>query len=1223
MKKYLITLFFVFFNHISFFSQDIKNIFLTTNSKTPNYIYFDKKFGHSINKSLEGNYSIKSYKIISVDTLSNFDTTNIPSNFHIQSKVNFSRGKPVTSLLLPLYLKKDTLVYKINKVQLTLIETEKNKLIKSIFKDSSVLAVGEWVKLKLNSDGIYKITYSDLINIGFSNPTQVRIFGYSGGMLSSYVDSTYIDDLPEVPIYYSTGNDSIFGPGDYILFYAQSPNRWKWNATSNMMLFSWNLYDSYSYYFITCNQGEPKQIEYTSPQEDIPTAEVTNYLTYSTHDLQSENLIHSGTLWVGESFDYKTPSRDFLFNFSNLDLSKNVKVKIFVAARSSQVTSFDVKLNDNFIGNLLISPYGQYSYGNTAYDFFEVTPTSNTLKFTLTYNYPDYDSKGWLNFITVNAIKNLVYSGGDLFFNNLLYISDTSFIKFKILKQSTTTPVIWDVTNPHAIKHIEYEVDGNYIVFTDSATQMKFYYMFDGTNYKKPIIEGKIENQNLHKAKDLDLIIITHPKFINAATQLADFHKHEDGLDCEVFDVTKIYNEFASGRKEAGAIRNFLRMYYQKALNNECRMPKYVLLFGDGSYDNKNNSTENTNFIPTFQVGASLDYISSIVTDDFFVLLDEGEGSTTGFIDMGIGRLPVRNEFEAKIAVEKIKHYYKTKTFGSWRTNITFIADDEDGGMHLNQANSIADYVMNNYRMFNVKKIFLDAYQQINTPSGESYPEAITEVNNVINSGTLIMNYTGHGNERGLAAEYVISIEQMNKWDNYDKLPLFITASCEFAPFDNYNILSAGEALFLNEKGGAIALLATTRLSSAGQNASLNMAFFQNAFDNNFTDRLGDTYMKTKWLAGADYNKRKFSLIGDPALRLAFPRYKIVTDSFPDTLSSTRYVEIKGRITDFEGNTLNDFNGIIYPIVYDKLDTIQTLGNDVESPIIKFSVQDKILFKGKASVKNGEFKFGFVVPIDISYKPGNGKISYYANSDYLDAMGYFDSIFVYGYDTNGVYDTEGPVIKLFFNDTLFNDGDITDENPMLLAYLYDKSGINTAGNGIGHDLLAVLDYDFTNAIILNEAYSSNLDDYCSGIVKYSFYNLTEGPHELLFRAWDVLNNYSEATISFEVVNSKHYSIKYFANYPNPFKDKTSFIFKHNKPNEKMNLKFNIYDLSGRRIFSKQENVVSQGYTIGPIIWNGENFNGQKLSGGVFIAEIIVTFQNGITETVRKKIIMIK
>jgi hypothetical protein len=988
------------------------------------YTYKDNEKIEWASKIIYKHIVLKSYKVVT-DTMIVDSVSSYAKDFDIKVVNGWAKHNPVSTIALTTKFQHDDTLFIVKKVKIsyTTRRDVENKSTQRVYTDTSVLATGKWVKVRLNSDGIYKLTYEDLVNMGFSSPQNVKIYGYSGGQLSSYVDSTYIDDLPEVPIVYATGSDGVFNSGDYVLFYAQSPNSWTWQSNIDMMIFNWNVYDSYSYYFITCDQGQPSQIQIESLPNGSPTDTAVEFLTYSAHDVQSENLTHSGNLWVGESFDYRTPTRYFNLNFSDLDLSKPIRSNIYVVARSAQTTTFTVKLNNSLLTSISISPYGQYSFGNYNYVVSDAMVNSDNLQFSITYNYPDYDSKGWLNFIDVNAYRKLIYRGGMLSFNNIPYVSDTSFIVFKIRNTTSYSPVLWDVTNPLQVKKIEYQTQGDYLVFADSAKSIKKYVLFDGTVYKVPEYVSSVSNQNLHAIADYDLIIISHPNFMSYANEVADLHREKDGLDVGVFDVTKIYNEFASGRKEAAAIRNFLKMFYDRANNDLCKMPRYVLLFGDGSFDNKNNFTGNTNFIPTFEWGNSLNLTSTLVADDFYVLLDEGEGGVTGYIDMGIGRFPVKNKSEAEIAVKKLKHYYDPSTFGSWRTRITFIADDEDNGLHLNQANSIADYVMTNFPEFNVKKIFLDAYQQINTPSGESYPEANTAVNNVINNGTLIMNYTGHGNERGLAAEYVVSTAEMNQWKNYDKMPLFITASCEFAPFDNYEVLSAGESLFLNDRGGAIALLATTRLSSAGQNATLNMAFYQNAFTHNFSQRLGDIYMGTKWMAGMDYNKRKFALLGDPAMRLAYPQYRIVTDSIPDTLSSTGLVTIHGKVTDFNANLLNDFNGVIYPTVYDKLDTVQTLGNDESSPIIKFAVRDKILYKGKASVKNGLFHFSFVVPVDISYKNGFGKISYYANSDYLDAMGYQDSVVIYGIDSNGVEDDMGPDIRLYMNDTSFEDGE--------------------------------------------------------------------------------------------------------------------------------------------------------------------------------------------------------
>ncbi len=1220
-------LFLLFIIQVKSQSEKVLKISIGENNKNL-YYYYDDNNNQYASTSISDFYDVVKIKFI-CDTLQYSDRyQGYPKKFDYRVIHTKARNRGKTILEFPTYFISKGKLFKVKLVSFFLRKNANNQNKNGVqYVYNSVLNNGQWVKLRLSSDGIYRISYDELVSMGFSSPQNVKVFGYGGRLSDRVNNDKYIDDLPELPLFVAKGSDGVFNSGDYILFYATGPNEWYYNETVNMMLFRWNLYDSYSYFFITCDQGNPREIDVEQELTGSITDTATNYVAYAAHDKQESSLTHSGALWVGEDFDYRTPTRNISFSFSDVDYAHSAKIKIGVVARATQSTSFDVKLNNSFLTSISVSPYGTYSYGNYSSDFVEKQINNGSLNFSITYNYPDYDSKGWLDYIDVNVYRKLIYRGGGLLFNNIPYVSDTSFVLFKILKQTSINPVLWDITNPLDVKRVNYTMDGNYIVFKDSATSIKKYYLFDGTVYKTPDFVGNVKNQNLHNIGNYDMIIITHPKFMKYANEVKTLHEQKDGLSVGVFDVNEIYNEFASGRKEAGAIRNFLKMYYDRASNNECIMPKYVLLFGDGSYDNKNNFTGNTNFIPTYQWGNSLDLTSTLVTDDFFVLLDEGESVDNGLIDMGIGRFPVDNDAEAEIAVKKLKHYYDSATFGAWRTHIAFIADDEDNGLHLSQANNIANYVMNNYPMFNVKKIFLDAYQQENTPSGETYPEATAEVNNEIRNGVLIMNYTGHGNERGLAAEYVVSVDQMNKWNNYDKMPLFITASCEFAPFDNYQIKSLGEALFLNDKGGAIALLATTRLSSAGQNAALNMAFYQNAFDNNFTQRLGDIYMGTKWLAGLDYNKRKFALLGDPAMRLAYPQYKVVTDSVPDTLSSTRYVTVKGHIEDENGTILTNLNGVIYPIVFDKQDTIQTLGNDDTSPIIKFAVRDKILYKGKASVKNGYFSFDFVVPVDISYKDGFGKISYYAEfpNDNIDAMGYKDSMIVYGYSNNGVVDNDGPIINLYMNDTTFNDGDMTNENPVLLAMLEDESGINTAGNGIGHDLLAVLDGDYANAIILNEFYSANLDDFTKGKVEYNLYDLDDGTHSLYFRAWDVLNNYSESTINFEVVNSSNYEINYFANYPNPFSDKTYFVFKHNHPNENINVYFSVYDLSGRMVYSRNMLIKSKGFTAGPIEWDGTTSGGKKLSAGMYYVQVKAMFNNGNNismATARKKIILI-
>ncbi|MCD6367284.1 MAG: type IX secretion system sortase PorU, partial [Bacteroidales bacterium] len=649
-----------------------------------------------------------------------------------------------------------------------------------------------------------------------------------------------------------------------------------------------------------------------------------------------------------------------------------------------------------------------------------------------------------------------------------------------------------------------------------------------------------------------------------------------------------------------------------------------LLLYGDGSYDNKTNSATNSNFILTYQSANSLTQTGSYVTDDFYGLLDAGEGGSTGYLDIGIGRLPVRNQTEADVVLNKIEHYYDPSTMGDWRSVVTFIGDDEDSDLHIDQANNLATQVDTSHPEFNIEKIFLDAYEQISTPSGESYPDAKDAIDNRMKKGCLIMNYTGHGGERGLSAEYVITIDGIKQWDNFDKLPLFVTATCEFSRYDDFEYTTAGENILLNPKGGGIGLLTTTRLVYAGPNYILNKAFYDYAFANNYNYRLGDLVRLTKIASGSNTNKRNFSLLGDPAMKLAYPRYHVVATDIPDTLIPMTKATISGEIQDDFSQKLSNFNGVIYPTIFDKRDTITTLSNDGNaSPAFKFSVQNKIIYRGKASVENGDFSFSFIVPKDISYKNGFGKISFYANDSTDDALGYNDTILVGGTAINPIYDDEGPDISLYINTLDFQDGGVTNELPALIAYVADSTGINTVGNGIGHDITAVLDGNSSEAIVLNEFYESDLDNYQKGKVIYYFNDLTEGYHTLTFKVWDVMNNSSEQDISFEVVKSSDFVVENVFNYPNPFSESTNFYFDHNQAEEELSVSLEIYDIMGRTVRKFEQTLYPDGYRSGPIVWDGKTEGGAILSPGIYPYKVIVELTDGSMVQKSNKLVIVR
>jgi len=660
------------------------------------------------------------------------------------------------------------------------------------------------------------------------------------------------------------------------------------------------------------------------------------------------------------------------------------------------------------------------------------------------------------------------------------------------------------------------------------------------------------------------------------------------------------------------------------------------LLIGDGSFDHKSVTAENINYVPTYQSDNSLSPTRSFVTDDFFGLLDPTdnvENSNSGLVDIGIGRLPVRSTQEAQTIVEKIKSYTNPENKGNWINSLCFIGDDEDNNIHMRDADRLATKVDTSYPYFFVNKIYLDAYPQESSAVYESYPEVQRLINDEINNGILIFNYTGHGGEDGLAHERVVSIDDIGSWVNFDKLTIFVTATCEFSRFDNHKYISAGELVLLNPKGGAIALFSTTRLVYSSPNYTLNNKFYDYAFkrDHNGNIRsLGDIIRLAKNAAGTENNKRNFTLLGDPALKIPIAKYNILTDSinhksvaqYTDTLKALTKVTVHGHVEDNLGNPASSYSGIVYPLVLDKPRIINTLANDGGSHM-EFKVQNNILYKGKASITNGEFNFSFVVPKDISYRFGAGKISYYALSKSNNAKGHFDDFIIGGSNSNAEEDNIGPAVNLYMNDENFVSGGITDENPKFFAVLTDSSGINTVGNGIGHDITAILDDNTNSLIVLNDYYESDIDNYQKGKIEYLFSELDEGEHTLKLKVWDVYNNSSEEEMEFIVAESEKLAIKNLLNYPNPFTEQTAFYFDHNRPNEDLKILIQIFTVSGKLVKTISTIINSNAFRSEPINWNGLDDFGDKIGRGVYVYQIKVRTIDGETVTETEKLVILK
>ena len=1091
------------------------------------------------------------------------------------------------------------------------------------FVPNSVLSSGQWYKIGIVNKGVYKLSYQFLKDLGIDvdniNPQQLKLYGNGGKMLPEVNADFRHDDLAQNAIYIEGENDGVFNADDYLLFYGQSPHSWEYNSTTKKFQHTLNRYSDTTFYYLTAsNTGDPANRILSQNSLANPTNVVNTYNDYAYYEKDVYNLIKSGRDWYGDIFDLKT-SYDYTFNFPNIDVGSNLHVMVTGAARHSGTSNFIVSAGgNNFNVDFGSVNVGCYSctYADAGSDSISFTPSSAIVNLNITYSKPSSTAIAWLDKIEINARRSLNMSGDQLFFRDVNSVGTGNISQFN-LSGASNVEEVWDVTDPLNIKS-QITSGTSTLNFTVATNELKEFVALT-SNYKTQVFpKGEVMNQNLHAVSAQDMIIVSHPTFLSQAGQIADFHRDE-GLRVFIVTPDQIYNEFSSGSQDIVAIRDFIRMLYERASVPE-DFPKYLLLFGDGSYDNKNRITDNTNFIPTYQSVNSLGIVGSLVSDDYFGLLDPSEGAWASGIedvDLGIGRFPVKTNEEANNVVKKVLEYNTSLTMKDWRNRITFVGDDEDSNTHMSQSNSLSTMVEVNYPEYNEDKIFFDAFKQESTPGGNRYPDVTQAINNGFQDGSLIVNYTGHGGETGWAHERVLTVNDINNLTNVDNLPLVVTATCEFSRFDDPKRTSAGELVLLNE-GGGVALLTTVRLVYSSPNFALNQSFYSKVFEevNGEMPAIGDVFMEVKNLNAGNSNNRNFTLLGDPALKLAYPIHDVYTSKFNgvsttsllDTVKALEKVTIEGYVQDKNGQKLTNFNGIIYPTVFDKKKQITTLQNDGGNPFI-FNLQNNKLFKGKVSVQNGDFSYSFIVPKDISYNYGKGKLSYYAENQVEDANGYFADFYIGGTADNYEADNEGPEIELYMNDKTFVFGGITDESPYLLAYVSDIHGINMVGNGIGHDIIAVLDDKTDEAFVLNDYYEADLNSYQKGTIKFPFEELAEGRHKLTLKVWDVYNNSREVTTEFVVEKSKDIKINRVYNYPNPFTTHTEFWFEHNQANKQIYAQVQIFTVSGKLVKTIEKNIINEGFRSTSMVWDGLDDYGDRLARGVYIYHLKVRAEN--------------
>ncbi len=1030
------------------------------------------------------------------------------------------------------------------------------------YASNSVLAHGKWAKIRVPQTGIYQLTADLVKRAGFSDLNKVKIYGYGGALQNEQLvpsELMQLDDLKEVATCVVDGKR---------LFHAKGPVSW---SAPDAVRRTRNPYSTHGYYFITESDTSPLTMDSEQFLNSFyPSAD--DY--HSLHEIDNYAWFHGGrnlfentpiNLNTSKTYEIATPG-------------DNTSGQLSIGISAGGNSRVQIELNGDLLGVMDII-LGNYDKGNATYKNYQVN-----------------------NLTATNNIRLSTISGGPV---RLDYISLA-------------------VSQPK------------------NAPQLS------GTTFPTPEYVYNITQQNLHAHTPVDMTIIipTSQKLLSEAQRLKAFHEQHDNMSVRIVPADEIFNEFSSGTPDANAYRRYMKMLYDRATTEE-EMPKYLVLFGDCVWDNRMLTSDCSNFNPDdyllcFESENSFNEVFCYVDDGFFCLLDDNEGirqKDLDKLDIAVGRFPVTTPAEAKTMVDKIIRYATNKEAGAWQNTIMIMGDDGNGNLHMRQAYEASLQVERQHPEYLVKRIMWDSYTRESSSTGNSYPEVERLIKQQQADGALIMDYVGHGQEIGISHERVLTLNDFQNFNNAN-LPLWITASCDIMPFDG-STNNIGEMAVLNQKGGAIAFFGTTRTVFANYNRVINMAFLEEVLkvNNGRRTTLGEAQMRAKnslvtTLRDTTENKLQYSLLGDPALALNLPTYKMVIDSINGiSVNQKETIQLKaGSIAHFSGHieyeqVLDEqFNGTMSAVVRDTEERIvcklNDTSNDGATKAFTYYDRPKTLYSGSNQVKDGRFSFEFAVPMDINYADAEGQVNLHAvSSDYHKLAHGYSTDFLIGGSADNTSDQTGPSIFCYLNSSSFINGDKVNPTPYFVAEISDKDGINAAGSGIGHDLELIVDGDMTRTYILNNYFTFDFGSYTSGKAHYQIPELPAGPHKLMFRAWDVLNNPSVSELSFNVVRGLAPNVFDVTCTTNPATTSTSFIITHDRTNSPIDIELDIFDASGRLLWKRSENGVSAGNTY-TMDWDLCIDGGNKLKTGVYLYRVSMSCDGSKKISKAKKLIII-
>ena len=1037
----------------------------------------------------------------------------------------------------------------------------KNSSAAERYAANSILATGKWAKIRVPSSGVYQITESLIRKAGFSSLSKIKVYGYGGNLQAERLDGNTLkelDDLKEVATY---------DRGKSRLFYARGPVSWSSPTATRRTR---NPYSDYGYYFITETTNSEEEPLKADSAAFISAFYPSNNDYHSIYEVDGYAWYHGGrNLYDSKAISSGSSQKVVLSKPAN---ATSAQLSVNVSAGSS--SSVEVLHNGASLGTITISVPAKYYSGNEALKTYTIS--SQQAKDTIT-------------------IRN----------------NGSSPVRLDFVSAA------WDKPSPAP------SLDGS---FPDAE------YVYNITN----------QNHHADSAADMVIIIPTSQKLLKQANRLAYFHRQHDGMRVNVVPADELFNEFSSGTPDANAYRRYMKMLYDRA-ETEADMPSHLLLFGDCVWDNRMLTQDCRNMSPddyllVFESENSFSETTCYADDGFYCLLDDGEGAnllTSDRPDIAVGRFPVTTEAEAKIMVDKTIGYVENKNAGSWQNTIVFMGDDGDANIHMHDVNEVADATISAHPEYLVRKIMWDAYPQETSASGHGYPAVTNLIKRLQSSGALIFDYGGHGRPDQVSHENVLRLTDFKAFSNKN-LPLWVTATCDIMPYDGVEP-TIGEAAVLNENGGAMAFFGTARTVFVPENKAINRAFMKYVltYDSNGkpitigeAQRLTKSYLITS-SEDRSANKLQYQLLGDPAVALHLPTQKVVVDSINGisvndtqkkaTLQAGSIATISGHI---EGN--NDFTGLVSATVRDSRELITCNMNASAAADSAFTFYDytKYLFNGSDSIKNGKFNLSFAVPMDINYSDKAGIMNFHAVSSdkQMLAHGYCTNFIVGGTATVD-NDSIGPSIFCYLNSPSFVNGGNVNSTPYFVAQITDANGINSTGNGIGHDLQLIIDGDMAKTYTLNDNFVYDFGTYTSGTTYYQISELSAGKHTLKFRAWDILNNSSTVSLDFNVVRGLTPKLFNVGVTKNPASTSTTFIINHDRVGTTMDVDIDVFDASGRLLWTRHESGVSTdgAYTS---TWNLCTDSGQQLQTGVYLYRVRVACEGSSQASKANKLVVI-